>query len=67
MCFKQNLLFAVVIVTNEPDYGKDTDEPDYGKEKLKSLSALTRELITGEAEYLQSLQCIVNVSHAHYL
>ena len=43
-----------------------TDEPDYGKEKLKSLGAITSELITGEAQYLQSLQCIVDVSHAFF-
>ena len=49
----------VAIATDEPDYG--------GKEKLKSLSTLISELITGEAQYLQSLQCIVDVSHAHYL
>ena len=46
---------------------KGIDEPDFGKEKLKSLGAITRELITGEALYLQSLQCIVEVSHTHSL
>ena len=46
---------------------KGIDEPDFGKEKLKSLGAITRELITGEALYLQSLQCIVEVNHTHSL
>ena len=42
------------------------DEPDYGsKEKLKSIKQVTKELVTGEAQYLQSLQCIVEVSHTH--
>ena len=42
------------------------DEPDYGK-KLKSLSTLTTELITGEGTYLESLECIVDVSHASFM
>ena len=37
------------------------DESDFGKEKVKSLYALTTELITEEAAYLESLKCIVEV------
>ena len=44
-----------------------TDELDSGKENLKSLSALTIELIDGEALYLESLRCIVDVSHASFM
>ena len=43
------------------------DEPDFGKEKVKSLNALTSELITGEAAYLESLECIVKVSHTSFM
>ena len=44
-----------------------SDELDSGKENLKSLRALTTELIDGEALYLESLQCIVDVSHASFM
>lgn len=48
-------------------YSIGIDEPDFGKEKVKSLGALISDLITGEATYLESLECIVNVSHSPFL
>ena len=51
-------ILAVALGIDEPDYG--------GKEKLKSLSAVTRELITEEPLYLQSLECIANVRHTFF-
>ena len=53
-----NRILAVALGIDEPDYG--------GKEKLKSLSAVTKELINTESHYLQSLECIADVSHAFF-